>query len=248
MEGRPQPRLTVELASFEADEAFSKSHAGAHVGRYARLTVGDNGHGMDRPTLERIYEPFFTTKAPGKGTGLGLAVVHGIVQKHDGLVTVESQPGEGTVFRLYFPEHLGTEKTGPISAQPVVQGGGEHILAVDDEEPIARMIGRLLAKLGYKTTTLSDPEKALEMFQSKPQDYDLIMTDLTMPGMTGIELATLAKQRRPDIPVILMTGYYTNLSQQQLEASGVREVLMKPVDLKSLSVVVDQILKTRKGS
>jgi PAS domain S-box-containing protein len=245
MEGRANSRLSVELDRFTADEAFAKLHPGARAGVYACLTVSDTGQGMDRPTLERIYEPFFTTKAPGKGTGLGLAVVHGIVQRHDGLITVESMPGQGTIFRLYFPEHtLGETSELPLD-RPAVQGGGHRILVIDDEEALVRMIGRILTKLSYNPTILHDPVEALAIFEAAPDDFDLILSDLTMPGLTGLEFAARASRIKPSIPVILMTGYYANLSESQLKSAGVSEIMMKPVDLKSLSVVIDQVLKKK---
>ncbi|MFT3870109.1 MAG: PAS domain S-box protein [Nibricoccus sp.] len=246
MEGRTHSHLKIELDRFEADETFAKLHRGGRPGVYTCLTVSDNGQGMDRLTLERIYEPFFTTKAPGKGTGLGLAVVHGIVQRHDGLITVESSPGQGTTFRLYFPEYALSDSPELPVELPAVQGRGQRILVIDDEEVLVRMIGRILTKLGYAPSPLQDPVAALAAFETAPDKFDLVLSDLTMPGLTGIEFAAQINRIKPGIPIILMTGFYANLDETQLKAAGVTEIIMKPVDVKSLSVVIDQVLKKKK--
>lgn len=243
LEGRAKPRLSVSLESYEADHAFVRHHPGAHEGRYAVVTVADNGCGMDRATLERIFEPFFTTKAPGKGSGLGLSVVHGVVQRHDGVLTVDSLPGEGTTFRVYFPENTQGPAAGETRATGPTKGAGQRILVVDDEEALIRLVGQILRKLGYVPESHSSPERALEVFRENPAGFDLVLTDLTMPGMSGLDLASFVRSLRSDIPVLMMTGLYADVTEKQLREAGITEVLLKPVDLTSLSLSLARALK-----
>ena len=241
MAGRPGV-LGVKLDRFEADEEFVALHHGSRSGGYARLTVSDNGHGMDRATLDRIYEPFFTTKAPGEGTGLGLSVVHGIVRNHDGIVTVYSQPGKGTTFHVYFPAHEGGVAELAVDSVPAPRGQGQRILLVDDEVPLVQMTERVLKRLGYVVDTETDPKRALEAIRAEPKKYDLVLTDLTMPGLSGLELAAFAVSANRDIKVILMTGYFANVSTDQVSALGIKEVLMKPISIRSLAQTVSRVL------
>jgi PAS domain S-box-containing protein len=242
MKGRPG-RLGVKLERFEADEEFVKLHQGSRPGGYARLTVSDNGHGMDQTTLDRIYEPFFTTKAPGEGTGLGLSVVHGIVQNHDGIITVYSRPGEGTIFRLYFPAHISDVTEQTLQSGSIPRGHGQRILVVDDETLLVEMTERILNRLGYVAETATDPGAALETIRAEPARYDLILTDLTMPGMTGVEFTAGALKVSPRIPIILMTGFFANMTPSQVRANGIKEVLMKPITIRSLGETVDRVLR-----
>ncbi|MFA6545931.1 MAG: PAS domain S-box protein, partial [Limisphaerales bacterium] len=188
MRGRPGV-LKVELDEVEADAGFAQTHADLAPGHYVRLTVADTGCGMDRATQERIFEPFFTTKPPGEGTGLGLSVVHGIMKSHDGSVSVYSQPGEGTTFHLYFPV-LNAEVAAPAAAlAPVPRGHGEHVLFVDDELALVQLGRKVLDGLGYQVTTKSSASEAFAIVRDQPDYFDLVVTDLTMPGMSGADLA-----------------------------------------------------------
>jgi len=242
MKDRPG-RLRVSLERFEADEEFVKLHPGGRPGSYARLVVSDNGHGMERATIDRIYEPFFTTKAPGEGTGLGLSVVHGIVQNHEGIITVYSQPGEGTIFRLYFPAHT-TDATEPgLQSGIIPHGRGQRILVLDDEPLLAQMTERILRRLGYEAEISTDPAAVLGELRTEPARYRLILTDLTMPSMTGLEFTVEALKVSPDLPIILMTGFFANLSPDQVRTIGIKEVLMKPITIRSLAETVDRVLK-----
>ncbi len=235
-------RFTVKLERFEADAAFTQLHPGSRSGSYALLSVSDTGHGMERPVLDRIFDPFFTTKQPGEGTGLGLAVVHGIVQNHQGLITVLSRLGEGTVFKLYFPAHEGAVARETLAVEEVPLGRGQRVLVVDDEVPLVEMVGRILTKIGYTVETSTLPVEALANFCAAPQRYDLILTDLTMPQLTGLEFARRALAVRPQLPIILMTGFNANLTDEQLAAVGFKYVLLKPVTLKNLSQAIDRLL------
>lgn len=236
-------RLGVGITTFHADEQFARAHAGGRVGRYACLAVSDTGHGMEQLVLDRIFEPFFTTKAPGEGTGLGLSVVHGIVQAHDGIITVVSTLDAGTTFNLYFPAYEGgLVETSSKDESPAV-GRGQRIMVVDDEASLTRMIGKSLVKLGYATETMSDPLEALAAFRMKPENYELIITDLTMPHMTGLELGAFVHNEKPQMPIALMTGFSESLTNEQLKLAGIKEVLLKPMTLQGLGRAVERLLK-----
>ena len=182
-------KLGIRLETLQLDEAACAGIHGAQPGSHAVLTVSDNGSGMNAETLKRVFEPFFTTKGPGEGTGLGLAVVHGIVEDHDGAITVESRAGEGTTFRVFLPEHITLDL--PAATEPValIRGKGERILFLDDEQMIADSAGKLLEHLGYRAKQFTDPRAAIRAFEADPGSFDLVVTDLTMPRFTGIEVA-----------------------------------------------------------
>lgn len=237
-------RLSVKVGAFSADNKFAKIHPNGRVGRYAYLTISDNGPGIAAGIIDRIFEPFYTTKAPGEGTGLGLAVVHGIVQTHNGVVTVESSAGQGTSFHVYFPEHQTADLEAADISEAIVLGRGQRILVLDDEDMLVRMAARVLTKLGYEPEIKTDPLDALNTLQATPEKYELIITDLTMPGMSGLEFAERASQLRPEIPIMLMTGFFTDLTEEQLTKAGIKEVLLKPVTLKGLSDSIDRLLKS----
>lgn len=235
-------RLDFVLEAVEAGPEFAATRLNLQPGRYTRLSITDTGCGMDSTVVSRIFEPFFTTKAPGEGTGLGLAVVHGIMERHNGAVSVYSTPGEGTRFDLYFPAHEVEElETAPASAEPAV-GFGEHVMFVDDEEPLVRMGRRVLEHLGYEVESYQEPEAAWQAFQAAPEKYDLVVTDLTMPGMTGTELAARMLKLRPNIPIILATGFSATVTPEKVRAMGIRELLLKPFAVQSLSETVRRIL------
>jgi CheY-like chemotaxis protein len=205
----------------------------------------DTGTGMDERTRQHIFEPFFTTKGPGEGTGLGLAVVQGIMDSHEGAITVDSRPGAGTEFRLYFPEHVGVTAVAVADDKPVPRGHGELILFVDDEELLVRMGKETLTALGYRVEGSTKVEAALEMVRASPDRFSLVITDQTMPGKTGVLLAAEIMQIRPGLPVILTTGYSATLTPQRVEAAGIRQVLLKPTNLKSLAAAVHTALTTK---
>jgi len=234
MEGQ-RGRLTIELQAFTPDAQFLASHPKLPARSYTRLIIADTGHGMDATTLQRIFEPFFTTKPVGKGTGLGLAVVHGIVQSHDGLITVQSQPGQGTSFHLYFPAQSVPEAAASISFSDAPIGSGESILVVDDEVVITSMLQRLLKALNYQGTVCNHPAEALRLLQEPSRTFDLVLTDLTMPEMNGLELARKIRLLRPQLPIILASGYTGSLTQANIHDAGICHVLAKPVALKEMA-------------
>ncbi|MEW5913421.1 MAG: PAS domain S-box protein [Thermodesulfobacteriota bacterium] len=234
--------LTVELVPLELDQEAVARFAGLRPGRYLRLTVSDTGVGMDARTLERIFEPFFTTKGPGEGTGLGLSVVHGVVQSHRGAITVYSEPGRGTTFHVYLPVMEGEPEQDGAQGDGALPRGQERVLLVDDEPALAE-VGRLaLETLGYRVTALSSSPEALERFQAQPEAFDLVITDYTMPQMTGAALAQELIKIRPDIPIIMCSGFSGQFSPQQAREMGIRRLLLKPLVSRELAVAVRRVL------
>jgi CheY-like chemotaxis protein len=193
---------------------------------------------MEPTVLDRIFEPYYTTKEPGKGTGLGLSVIHGIVKNHGGFITVESAPGKGSTFHVYLPavdeEEIALADDSPAAAT----SGHEQILLVDDEPQIADIGRQILERLGYRVTARTSGAEALETFAEHPERYDLLMTDMTMPGMTGDRLAQRVWEIRPGLPVILCTGYNELISEDKAIAMGIRKFLLKPIVSEELSAAV----------
>ncbi len=230
----------------------SHSHRTASLvlppGEYAKLEVSDTGHGMESGVVKRIFEPYFTTKAPGEGTGMGLAVVHGIAKSHGGQVTVYSEPNIGTTFNVYLPLYkAGAEPApGPESAAGSVAaplpGGNERILFVDDETQIAEMARQMLGSLGYRVTACSDSLEALRLFQEHREGYDLIITDMTMPNMTGVDLAKQVLAVRRDMPIILCTGFSELVNAAKAREIGIREYIMKPLLMADIARAVRKAL------
>ena len=241
MKDRPG-HLKVTLERCPVDAALAATQPRLRPGVYARISVGDTGCGMDEATQRRMFEPFFTTKPPGEGTGLGLAVVHGVMESHDGAVTVVSLPGQGTVFHLYFPAHAGEAAAPARPDEPAARGHGERILVVDDEEILVELMKRALTALGYRVEATADPAVALELVRADPRRFALVLTDQTMPGMTGLALAGEVRRIRPDLPVILMTGYGGASLAGEVRASGVRLILEKPPTIQELGAAVHTAL------
>jgi len=215
-------------------------------GRYARLTVTDNGRGMDAATQERIFDAFYTTKPAGEGTGLGLSMVHGIMKSCGGAVTVESAPGKGASFALYFPaareEAQSEAPRSEVSMRPAV---ARRVLYVDDEEALVALASRALSRLGHRITGFTDPEEALEAFRAHPQDFDAVVTDLSMPHMSGFEFASEVLGVRPGMPVIMMSGYLQSDDESNARAIGIREVMLKPATMDDLGRALDGIFRSR---
>lgn len=210
-------------------------------GRYARLVVSDTGTGIDQRTMQRIFEPFFTTKPAGKGTGLGLAMVHGIMRDHDGNVTVESLPGEGATFTLLLPTVEGLTDSEHPSAPLVVPTPGQRILVVDGEPGLVRAASRFLGKLGYSVSGHHDAKEALVAFCSDPFDFDVLVADTALQGMNGLELARSMLELRPELPILLVTTQLDGGLREAARALGIREIMQKPYGLAELS---DAILRT----
>jgi PAS domain S-box-containing protein len=216
-------------------------------GDYVRLTVSDTGCGMDHETMSRIFDPYFTTKPVGEGTGLGLSVIHGIVEAHQGAISVKSRPGKGTRFEVLLPVH-GRAEVSSSMAEDIAPTGDERILFVDDEEPIAMMIGELLEFYGYQVTCLTSSTEALEHFRNDPARYDLVITDQTMPKMTGCDLAGELTRIRPQIPIILATGISETMFPGKAEERGIRRMVRKPFVGKEFAQVIRQVLDSDAAS
>lgn len=239
--------LEVTLSSIEIDAALAEAHPDLRPGHYLQLVVSDTGHGMDRATLKRIYDPFFTTKAPGKGTGLGLAVVHGVVKNHRGAITVATEPGKGTTFTLYLPAHASAQIAPPSQPTPPSARGQARILFIDDEETLAQLGKMLLEQMGYQVTVQTNSLAALEKFRAQPEAFDLVITDQTMPRMSGTELAKTLLTDYPTLPILLTTGYNATISQEQAQALGIRDLLMKPYTVQSLGLAIRHALANKES-
>lgn len=233
--------LEISMVNVDLNEEFCAQHEGLTAGTHVRLSVMDTGCGMNRETLERIFDPFFTTKDPGKGTGMGLSVVYGIVKSHRGNITAYSEPGIGTTFHIYLPVVESISEARPETAEPV-RGGTESLLFVDDEATVAEIGSETLKRLGYRVTTRTSGIEALELFRVKPGEFDLIITDYTMPNMTGADLAVEILRIRPDIPVILCTGFSQAITKEKARALGIKEFVMKPIVGIELGKIVRQVL------
>jgi PAS domain S-box-containing protein len=239
-------RITIGLDAAELDAAAA-GLLGVDLapGRYAHLWVRDTGSGMDAATRARVFEPFFTTKRVGQGTGLGLAVVHGIVSAHHGAITVDSTPGRGSAFHLYFPLLVAGESAG---AEPALErlappGRGEHVLYVDDDQPILLMVEALLKRLGYRVTTVEHPREALQRVRDDPTLFDLVVTDFNMPELNGLELAAELAALRPGLPVAISSGFVSDDLRNAALAHGVRALLQKEYTLEQLPPLVHHLLR-----
>jgi CheY-like chemotaxis protein len=233
--------LTVILESITMGAEEAARYPRLVPGRFCKLTVCDTGQGIPSHVMEKIFDPFFTTKGEGRGTGMGLAVVHGIVERIGGAITVDSKPGEGTCFVIFLPV-IAEKPSDVVPAALKVPGGTERILFVDDE-PFQTDLGRqMLGRLGYRVSAHTRSPDAWKAFEADPEAYDLVITDMTMPEMTGDELARRIMTLRPDLPVILCTGYSERVSEEAAEAMGIRGFVMKPVVIRELALLLRKIL------
>ncbi|MDO9585615.1 MAG: ATP-binding protein, partial [Syntrophales bacterium] len=212
--------LEVNLDEWEIDSGDPALSDDMQPGRYQILTISDTGHGMDASVKERIFDPFFTTKGPGKGTGMGLSVVHGIVKNHGGRINCRSEPGKGTTFEVFFPTIGGeaSERPERVDSIPL---GKERILFVDDEAALADIGKQMLQSLGYNIVARTSSIEALEAFRTQPDQFDLLITDNMMPNMTGVEPAKNIKRIRPGMPVILCTGFSEAISEEKVKTIGI---------------------------
>lgn len=236
-------KLTIRQKNVEFDDRAMLYHPDLKKGRYTLFSIQDTGIGMDGFTLKRIFEPFFTTKGPGKGTGLGLTIVHSIIKNHNGAIKVQSQLGKGTQVDVYLPIFEGEEEKEKIEEPKEIFRGNERIMIVDDEPQLLDAFAEILNELGYHTFTYENPLDALAAFQKDPKKYELIITDQTMPHMKGTTLANKMTQISPTIPIILMTGYDQLDNAEQLESLGIRSVLLKPFKKKVLAEIIRKVLK-----
>jgi PAS domain S-box-containing protein len=233
--------LDISLTPVEVDAEMVNRHFDLKPGPYLRLTVADTGQGMNKEVMEKAFDPFFTTKKPGEGTGMGLAVVHGIVKNHGGAITIYSEVGKGSTFNVFLPmikEELKTETAPPES----ITTGKEKILLIDDEEIQIRSVQPMLERLGYRVIAKTNATEALDIFRIKPDEFDLVITDQTMPHMMGRELAAELLRIRPDIPIILCTGFSEVIHEEEAKAMGIREFIMKPFSLNEMAGVIRKSL------
>jgi PAS domain S-box-containing protein len=234
--------LKVSLQRIMLDEADARKFADLRPGAYHTITVSDTGHGIDSETMEHIFEPFFTTKEPGHGTGMGLAVVHGIVKSIHGSIIAESSLGKGSRFLVYLPEMEDEAHEYPRSSLKQIPRGKERILFVDDEEALADLGQRILGHLGYEVRSYTSSSQALEAFKNQPHEYDLVITDQTMPGITGLQLAKEMRTLRPELPIILCTGYSEQISDSSSIENEVSCFLLKPLSSSGLAQTVREVL------
>jgi CheY-like chemotaxis protein len=238
-------RLDVAALS----EELVTAAASLRPGCYVRLVVTDNGCGMNQTTLERVFDPFFTTKRHGQGTGLGLSVVHGIVQSHGGGILVDTQPGKGSTFYLYLPAaEVPASPCAPdesAAEQPrASQVRCVRILYVDDEEPLVFLAKRKLQRIGHVVTGHTDAAQALEEFCSRPGDFDVVVTDLSMPGMSGFDFARGVLAVRPDMPILMTSGYVRPEDREAAEQMGIRNLMLKPGTLEDMVVLLDRMISS----
>ncbi len=232
--------LTITLERTEISSDFADWHE-IKRGMYVKLGITDTGCGMTQEVVDHIFEPFFTTKSPGQGTGMGLSVVHGSVKSHNGTIAVQSEPGEGTTIEVFLPEI--EEPTVPeMSASDSVLQGQEAVLLVDDEQILVDMLHQKLTRIGYHVTATTDSKKALDYFRERPDQFDLVITDQTMPNISGSELAKEIMTLNPNVPIILITGYSETLSPEQARRMGIRDYIIKPVEFSQLGKLIRQIL------
>jgi CheY-like chemotaxis protein len=239
--------VDVRLDPYYVRDSLVRAHPELTEGQHVRLRVEDRGSGIAPEQLERVFEPFFTTKAPGAGTGLGLTMVHKIMNQHGGAVVVESELGVGTRFDCYFPALEAGLSSGLEVDAPVPQGRGQKILCVDDEPTLLAVLERRLAALGYVVTTTSDPRVAVEWLEQGTRSFDLMLTDYSMPHLTGLQLARVANRRCPEMRVLVATGFTQALPDIELEVLSVAQVLAKPLSKVELAHAIADALGPPEG-
>jgi len=240
-------KIDVSLQEVDISYEHTMERVGMKFGKHLLLSVKDTGHGMEPAVLERIFEPYYTTKAQGKGTGLGLSVIHGIVKNHGGDITVSSQPGKGSEFNVYLPVIDDIEEEAEFVETLKVTRGDERILLIDDEKQIIDIEKQILERLGYQVTSSTDSEKALEKFAAQPDRFDLVITDMTMPKMSGDQLARKMMDIKPEIPVILCTGFNEAITEEKALAMGIDKFVMKPIVKDELAFTIRSVLDNRKA-
>jgi CheY-like chemotaxis protein len=240
-------RLMITLAETALNEKVQGPHTGLKPGPYLKLMVSDTGSGIHADIIERIFDPFFTTKKPGEGTGMGLAVVHGIIKECGGSIQVQSMPAQGTTFEVWLPV-IEAENETPLSVESPLPVGNERILFVDDEADLVEVGLQMLNLLGYRVTAINDSRKALDAFGRTPDEFDLVITDMTMPHLTGDLLSQQMLAIRPDIPVIICTGYSEKINEDSIQSMGLAGIAYKPLIIRDLAELIRQTLDSCKQS
>jgi CheY-like chemotaxis protein len=238
--------LEISLDEVQLDANDATAHPEPVAGPYMKLTVADNGEGMSPEMIENIFDPFFTTKGKEEGTGLGLAVVHGIVKSCDGFIRVSSGPGKGSVFKVFLPL-IEAQAKPPDEIKGPLPTGTERILLVDDDKILADIGQQMLERLGYRVTTRTSSVEALELFKAKSDQFDLVITDLTMPNMNGDKLATELITLKPTIPIIICTGFSRMMSENRVKRLGVKGLLLKPTAKTDMALTVRKVLDDAKA-
>ena len=233
--------LTVNLSDLELNSEFISRHSDLSPGSYIMLTITDTGHGMPPEVLEKIFDPFFTTKEKGEGTGMGLSVVHGIVHSHGGTIYAYSEPGKGSTFKVFFPA-IESLMTSEEKIDTWIPTGTERILFIDDEPAIVNMGKQILESLGYEVVTRTSSIEALEYFKARPNNFDLIVTDMTMPKMTGDILASELMKVKPNIPIILCTGFSARIDEKKAMMMGIRAFVSKPILKRDIAETIRKVL------
>jgi len=232
--------LKVSLIQEDLDSEAAAQYTDLNAGSYLKLIVSDTGSGIDTETMERIFEPYFTTKEVGEGTGMGLALIHGIVKNYGGDITVASEPAKGTTFNVYLPRV--EADLAPVETQSAkLPRGTERILFVDDEKVAVNAIQPMLENLGYDVTARTSSIEALEAFRNSPERFDLVITDMTMPNMTGVELTNEIMKIHPNIPIILCTGFSEQIGEKRAKAMGI-SFLMKPIVMGEMAHTIREVL------
>ena len=236
--------MEVKTSNIETSSSSASPHSGLKSGSYVKLTVRDTGHGIDPAIKDKIFDPFFTTKKVKEGTGLGLSVVYGIVKSYGGDIDVQSYPGEGAVFTIYLPRIHQDNRVEKTCLQNMDLKGNERILFVDDEQSLVTLAQAYFDSMGYQITAKIKSADALKLFGENPEAFDLLITDMTMPDITGTQLAREFLKIRPNLPIILCTGYSDAVNAELCSELKIREMIIKPFSLKDLGILVRRVLNS----
>jgi len=234
--------LGISLSKIEVTPEWIKMHSELKAGPYVLLEVSDTGHGIDPAIREKIFDPFFTTKKPREGTGLGLSVVYGIVRTYGGGISVESSPGVGSTFSIYLPLVKSKGTAAEQKRTAALKGGQEKILFVDDEESLVELVPDFLRSMGYEVVSTTSSMDALRLFTEAPHKFDLVVTDMTMPHMTGLDLSRKILDMRKDLPIILCTGYHETITSEEVKRQGIKKLVMKPISLADMGLLIRKTL------